>query len=83
MKILNGIVGLASSRKGTLSLLILSCLSVLTFLGHIDGTAFSAGCVLISSVFCFTQSKTDCASMGMPSGAAMIQAVKETITGNQ
>lgn len=53
--------GLLSSRKGTLCLLIVAMMSVLGFMGKIDGMAFAGGCSLISAVFCYAHAKTDVA----------------------
>lgn len=54
-----GLVGLLESRKGTLCLLVLSSLTSLAAFGKIDGVAFAAGCTLISTVYCWTQSNID------------------------
>ncbi len=55
----NGLLGLCKSRKGTLCLLVLGSLTGLAAFGRIDGVAFAAGCTLISTVYCWTQSSID------------------------
>jgi len=62
-----GFLGLTSSRKGMLSLLLFLGsqlpMTILCFLGKIDGTAYgicvSAVTTAVVAVFCHTQSKTD------------------------
>jgi hypothetical protein len=62
-----GFLGLTSSRKGVLSLLLFLGsqlpMTVLCFLGKIDGTAYgicvSAVTTAVVAIFCHTQSKTD------------------------
>lgn len=62
-----GFLGLTSSRKGILSLLLFIGsqlpMTILCFLGKIDGTAYgicvSAVTTAVVAVFCHTQSKTD------------------------
>lgn len=62
-----GFLGLTSSRKGILSLLLFVGsqlpMTILCFLGKIDGTAYgicmSAVTTAVVTVFCHTQSKTD------------------------
>jgi hypothetical protein len=63
MIILEGIKGLLKSRKGTLCLIVLHCLTILAALGKIDGIAFTAGCTLISTIYCFVQHKVDLAGI--------------------
>jgi hypothetical protein len=62
-----GFVGLMSSRKGVLSLLLFAGsqipMTILCFLGKIDGTSYgicvSAVTTAVVAIFCHTQSKTD------------------------
>jgi hypothetical protein len=60
-----GIIELFKSSKGTLCVMVLSAMTVLAFLGKLDpnGVSFSAGCTLISAIFCWTQHKTDIATL--------------------
>lgn len=58
-----GIAGLVSSKKGALSLLVLTSMSVLAAFGKLDGMAYAAGCSAIVSIFCWTHAKTDVAAM--------------------
>jgi hypothetical protein len=61
--ILKGIKGLVESKKGVLILLILTISSVLCAKGRIDGTAYAAVMTVISTIYCWTSSKIDVASM--------------------
>ena len=63
-----GLKGLVESKKGTLCLLVLGSLTALAAFGKVDGMAFAAGCTLISTVYCFTAAKVDCASLGINKG---------------
>lgn len=62
-----GILGLTSSRKGALCMMLFFCslipMTVLCLLGRIDGTAYgiclSAVTTAVVAVFCHTQSQTD------------------------
>ena len=64
MKIDNGIAGLLASKKGTLSLLMLACATAAVLLGKIDGISYAAVVTTVSSVFMWTQHKTDMALGG-------------------
>lgn len=64
--VVKGLTGLLGSRKGTLSLVILICITALCALGHLDGNAYAAVCTVISGIFCFTQAKTDQAAIASP-----------------
>lgn len=61
-----GLLGLLESRKGTLCLMVLTSLTVLAFLSKIDGMAFSAGCTLISTIYCWTQHRLDLQANAAP-----------------
>jgi hypothetical protein len=65
MKIFDGIIGLFQSRKGTLCIMILNCLTILTALGKVDGIAFCGGCTLISSIYMYTSHKQSIQQMAM------------------
>lgn len=60
---MNGLAGLLNSTKGTLCLLTLAAMTYLAHGGHLDGIAFSAGCGVLTSVFCWTQHKTTIAAL--------------------
>lgn len=62
-----GLLGLASSRKGALCIILFFCslapMTYLCFLGKLDSIAY-AGCmsaitVAVTAIFCHTQSRTD------------------------
>ncbi len=61
-KLINGFFGLTNSRKGALSLIILTISAVLAAFGKLDPT-FAAVVATIQVIFCWTQSKTDQAAI--------------------
>lgn len=63
MSVLTGIQGLFNSKKGTLCLLVLTSMTALAAFGKIEGIAFSAGCTLISTIYCWTAHKVDIATI--------------------
>ncbi len=72
--ILNGIKGLLGSKKGTLSLIILSAIIALAATGHLEGMSFAAVVASVQALYCWTQSKTDQVSMtmqGPPNGQSL------------
>ncbi len=75
MNIQKGLSGLLQSRKGTLSLIILVCITALCAWGRMDGTSFAACCTVISGIFCFTQSQTDRQAMRMDGANQLIAGV--------
>jgi len=89
-----GFLGLTSSRKGTLCLLLfffsLTTMTVLCLLGKLDGTAYgiclSAVTTAVVAVFCHTQSKTDqiLGTPGLPpppQQSSLTSSLIETIIG--
>lgn len=63
-KIAWGIVGLLSSRKGALCLLILATSTVGLLLSKLDGVSYAAIVATISTIYQFVQHRTDIAAMG-------------------
>jgi len=86
-----GFLGLTSSRKGTLCLLLfffsLTTMTVLCLLGKLDGTAYgiclSAVTTAVVAVFCHTQSRTDqiLGIPGSPPQSSLTSSLIETIIG--
>jgi len=77
MSILNGIKGLLSSKKGTLSLIVLAVSAILAAVGKLDGTAWAASMTVVSGVYCFTQSRIDGAY-----AANQVSATTTVVTNN-
>lgn len=73
-----GMRGLMQSRKGTFCLLSLVMLSVLGAMGKLDGVAFTAGCTMISGIFCWAHTKTDNNPNNEPS-QSFIDKIRDTI----
>lgn len=63
---LRGTVALLQSSKGVLCIAVLACMTYLGVHHDIDGTAFAAGCTVITTIFCWTRHKTDLAAMRQP-----------------
>lgn len=63
MKILNGITGLLSSRKGTLSVLITLMVGGLSLAGKVDGTSVAAIIGTVATIYCYTAHKVDIESL--------------------
>ena len=57
--ILNGLKGLLTSRKGTLSLIIFVGSLVALFMSKMDGVSFAAVMGTVQLIFCWSHSKTD------------------------
>ncbi len=82
-----GFLGLTSSRKGTLCLILFFCsmvpMTVLCAISKMDGTAYgiclSALCSAIVAIFCHTQSQTDQAAMATPTVSSIISTVETAI----
>jgi hypothetical protein len=83
-----GFLGLTSSRKGTLCLILFFCallpMTLLCVFGKLDSTAYatcmSAITVAVTAIFCHTQSKTD-QMLGMP-GLPVPSNIIDTIIGS-
>lgn len=58
-----GISQLLTSSKGTMCLMILGSMTILAALNKIDGIAFSAACSVLGSIFCWSHSAVDRASL--------------------
>jgi hypothetical protein len=56
-KLTAGILGLLSSRNGTMAIVTLTVTSVLCWFGKIDSFGFSAATSLIVAVYTYTRSK--------------------------
>lgn len=52
-----------SSRKGTLSLIIIACITYLCAVGKLDGTSYAVVMGVVQLIFCWIHSKTDQLSM--------------------
>lgn len=63
--ITNGIKGLLASKKGTLSLILLTCATAANLLGKLDSTAYAAVVGTIGTIYCWTAAKIDAASLGI------------------
>ncbi len=65
-RLTNGLLGLCSSRKGALSLIIVVAVSILALLGKVEGISYAAVIATVQVLFCWTQSSTDKAAMRVP-----------------
>jgi len=86
-KLTKGFLGLTSSRKGVLSMMLFFCalapMTVLCFLGKLDGTSYaacmSAITVAVVAVFCHTQSQTDQILNAPPTISSVVSTVETAI----
>lgn len=63
MSIFTGIKGLLTSKKATMSIMVLLCSTIGMLSGHMDGSAFAAVMSIVSSIFMWSHTKTDLASL--------------------
>jgi hypothetical protein len=84
--ILHGVKKLLISSKGTLSLIIFSIATVALFRGALPGAYYAAIVGSISTIFCYTQHRTDIASFqagAIQNGTATSSSVSFTQNNTQ
>jgi peroxiredoxin family protein len=58
-----GIIELLSSKKGTLSLLVLACSTTALLLGKLDSSSYAAIITIVASIYHYTTNKIDLANI--------------------
>jgi wobble nucleotide-excising tRNase len=84
--LLHGVKKLLVSSKGTLSLIILSIATIALFYGKLPGAYYAAVVGSISTIFCYTQHRTDIASFqagAIQNGTATSSSVSFAQNNNQ